>query len=107
MLAELVNAGFSHAVAARAAFLFNDYVTNFVIEEGRGEAMAAAVASAAGGDGQATIRQWFAALPADQFPTLVELADELTDSDMDARFEFGLRALIEGMRAHHDAPDSD
>ena len=39
----------------------------------------------------------FAALPADRFPTVVGLAEGLNTPDADAKFDFGLGALLDGL----------
>ena len=100
MLTVLVETGIAPGVAAKAGLLFTDYVTNAVIEEGRAQAMTDAFrfrgrrchcgrASAAGSH----------SLPADQYPTLVALAADLTDTDAEARFRFGLEVLVAGLLA--------
>jgi AcrR family transcriptional regulator len=46
----------------------------------------------------ADLRRYFAALPADRFPNIVALAVPLTsEAEPDARFEFGLDALVRGI----------
>ena len=46
----------------------------------------------------AELRQYFASLPPDRFPPIVALAGPLTEEDQpDARFEFGLDALVRGI----------
>jgi AcrR family transcriptional regulator len=45
------------------------------------------------------LRDYFAALPADRFPNLVQMADALVEGDGDARFEFGLNLLVDGLAA--------
>lgn len=77
--------------------MFTDYVTNFVVEEGRWEAIATAFDPDADDQGPDAVREWFAALPADQYPSLGALAEHLTDPDSDARFEFGLAILLDGL----------
>jgi AcrR family transcriptional regulator len=50
------------------------------------------------------VRQYFAALPVDRFPTLVAMADQLTagEHDEDDRFEFALDVQIRGIAALAD-----
>ena len=43
------------------------------------------------------MRKQFKSLPRDQYPTLVELADELTDDDPDGLFRFGLEIWLHGL----------
>ena len=46
----------------------------------------------------AELRQYFASLPVDRFPHVVAMAVPLTSEvEPDARFEFGLDALVRGM----------
>jgi AcrR family transcriptional regulator len=92
MLAVLVNAGFTPAVAALAGRLLTDFATNAIIEEERDQAMAAA--SGAGGIGD-----WSSLLSAEEYPTLVALASDLTHADPEARFRFGLEILVAGLLA--------
>jgi TetR/AcrR family transcriptional regulator, tetracycline repressor protein len=92
MLAMLVAAGFQPAAAALAGRLLTDYATNVIIEEGRDEAMASA--SATGEDG---VSDWSSQLSAEEYPTLVALASDLTQTDAEARFRFGLDILVAGL----------
>jgi AcrR family transcriptional regulator len=100
MLAMLVHAGFAPAVAARAGLLLLDFATNAVIEEGRDIAMTEAFGSGVEGDQPEGFGAWFTSLPADEYPTLVALASDLTDTDPEARFRFGIDVLLTGLRAH-------
>jgi hypothetical protein len=45
------------------------------------------------------VHAFYQRLPADRFPVLASIADELTSYDDVARFEFGLTALIAGFEA--------
>lgn len=100
MLAMLVQAGFARSVAAGAGLLLVDVATNAVIEEGRATALRAAFGSGADGDEPGGFGQWFASLPPDEFPTLVAMAADLTDTDPRARFRFGIDVLLAGLRVH-------
>jgi AcrR family transcriptional regulator len=44
-----------------------------------------------------TLRAFYHSLPADQYPHLVELADELTSRTTTEEFEFGLGCLLDGV----------
>jgi hypothetical protein len=44
-----------------------------------------------------TLRTFYRSLPAEQFPHVVELADELTEHTAEEEFEFGLRCLLDGV----------
>jgi TetR/AcrR family transcriptional regulator, tetracycline repressor protein len=98
MLGTLLAAGFGPATVARASLLFTDYVTNFVVEEGRAMAMTAEFATNPG-DGPNSFAAWFAALPEDEYPNLAALAPQLTDTDADERFRFGVKLLLDGLAA--------
>jgi AcrR family transcriptional regulator len=52
------------------------------------------------GEHYAAVARHFAALPADQFPTIAALVPALTAGDGDERFAFGLDLLIEGLNSH-------
>lgn len=45
------------------------------------------------------VEQYFAALPADRFPTLVSMLPVLSQGDYRERFEFGLDLLLDGLAA--------
>ncbi|MEU4823177.1 TetR/AcrR family transcriptional regulator C-terminal domain-containing protein [Actinomadura sp. NPDC023710] len=46
------------------------------------------------------IREYFAALPKDRYPTVSGMVDELTAEDGDGRFEFGLDMLVRGIASY-------
>jgi AcrR family transcriptional regulator len=46
-----------------------------------------------------SIRDYFKKLPADRFPVVSSMADELMSGDGDERFEFGLDLIIDGLAA--------
>lgn len=50
------------------------------------------------------VQQYFAALPSDRFPTIVAMADQLTqfDENEDDRFEFALEVQVRGIAALAD-----
>jgi TetR/AcrR family transcriptional regulator, tetracycline repressor protein len=96
-LATLLEAGFDPVATAMAGLLFTDYVTNFVLEETRAEAIAAAFQTDADPNGGNAIREWFSALPTDLYPSLVALAPHLSDLNPDTRFEFGLHTILAGL----------
>jgi TetR/AcrR family tetracycline transcriptional repressor len=45
------------------------------------------------------VRDYFSSLPPDRFPNLVAVASELTDVDMDERFELLLEFFVDGLAA--------
>jgi TetR/AcrR family tetracycline transcriptional repressor len=95
-LAILVAAGLPPRVVALAADMFALYVGGFAFEESMGNEQADV----------AQLAEYFRSLPADEFPTLVALADDLVAGDADERFEFALELLIRGLEAMAaDPPD--
>jgi TetR/AcrR family tetracycline transcriptional repressor len=105
LLALLTAAGFTPEEAARAAYHFNNLVTEFVADEVR----LRLAAEAAGVSPEALLaeaRRGLAALPADQFPHLTRHAAGGADADRDASFRFGVDVWIKGMErilaAHAD-----
>jgi AcrR family transcriptional regulator len=96
VLRSLRAAGLSGRDAARAAYHCNNFVTEFVADEAR----FAAFASAPGSSRRKTFaqaRKHFKSLPVDEYPTLVELADDLSEDDADGLFEFGLEIWLRGL----------
>lgn len=94
VLRTLLDAGFKPKDAAYAGSLLNDYVVMFVLEEAR----SAEPLVETGGSG-ASSPNWFAALPADEYPSLVTLANDLVQFDADKRFRFGTEILVNGLEA--------
>jgi len=96
LLRILRDAGFSRRDAARAAYHCNNFVTEFAADEARFSAFAAGGAS-----GRRTLlaqaRKQFKSLPRDEYPTVVELADDLTEDDPDRLFQFGIDAWLRGL----------
>jgi TetR/AcrR family tetracycline transcriptional repressor len=89
-------AGLSGRDAARAAYHCNNFVTEFVADEGRFTAFADAPGSSRKRV-FAQAQKHFKALPRDEYPTLVELADELTEDNPDDLFRFGLEIWLRGL----------
>jgi AcrR family transcriptional regulator len=98
VLAVLLSAGFSPSAAADAASLFNTFVTGFVQDETRALPRSE-LADVPLDQLNEQVRQSFKRLPADRYPALVRLADELVNPDMDRQFSFGLNALLSGLEA--------
>jgi hypothetical protein len=96
-LRALRTAGLSGRDAARAAYHFNIFVTEFAADEGR----YAAAASATGSRRKMfeAVRKHFRELPADEYPVIVELADHLAEDDADGLFEFGLEAWLRAIES--------
>jgi TetR/AcrR family tetracycline transcriptional repressor len=96
VLRLLLAAGFAPQDAVRAAYHFNNLVTEFAADEAR----LATAAEAVGISPQALLaeaRRQFQALPPDEYPSLIRLADHLADDDPDDSFEFGLHVWIGGL----------
>ncbi|MFD4741042.1 TetR/AcrR family transcriptional regulator [Streptomyces virginiae] len=95
-LGRLREAGFSDADAAMISYLLGAFVQGFVLQEqgpvSASEAMGASRREAATAAGEQLRR-----LPQDSFPSLVALADDLTDPSMEDRFAFALERLLDGL----------
>jgi TetR/AcrR family tetracycline transcriptional repressor len=94
MLRTLLDAGFGKKDAVYAGFLLNDYVTTFVLEETQYANTAAENASEESSSG---VQNWVEALPPNDYPSLVALADYLIEPDVDERFRFGIEILRNGL----------
>jgi TetR/AcrR family tetracycline transcriptional repressor len=97
LLRILRAAGLGRRDAARAAYHCNNFVTEFVADEARFAAFAAALGSNRG-KVFAQARSHFKLLPRDEYPTVVELADDLTEDDPDSLFQFGLELWFRGLK---------
>jgi len=96
LLRILRSAGMTGPDAVRAAYHCNNFVTEFVADEIRVAALVAESGSGRKGGFQ-EIREVFKALPPDEFPTLVELADDLSRDEPDDLFRFGLEIWLSGL----------
>jgi AcrR family transcriptional regulator len=98
MMGVLRSSGLPDQVVAFAADLMPLYVTAVAYEESlysQQEVSAEDMAAYA-----AQMRDYFAALPAEEFPNLTALAGPLTAAPTgDERFEFGLEVLVRGLAA--------
>jgi AcrR family transcriptional regulator len=92
-LAVLMAAGLPPRVIALAADMFALFVGGFAFEESMEGAQPADTRELA---------EYFRSLPADDFPTLVALADQLVEGDRDERFEFAVELLVRGLEAMAD-----
>lgn len=91
VLGILRAAGLSSQDVGDAGWIFNSYVTGFVLDE------QTQMVGSEGAAQSAEIADWFRQLPAEQFPNIVAVADELLDNANDRRFEFGLSLLLDGL----------
>jgi AcrR family transcriptional regulator len=101
-LAVLRAGGLPDRVAALAGDLIHLYVDSFAFEECVGVPPPSGEESSVA-DFIGELRAYFASLPADRFPNITELADELTTGGPDVRFEFGLDILVAGLAAQAQA----
>ncbi|MFB7619059.1 TetR/AcrR family transcriptional regulator [Kitasatospora sp. NPDC056181] len=97
-LDRLREAGFSDADAAMTTYLLGAYVQGFVLQE-QSPISADEARGASRGEIAAAAGDRFRALPAEEFPNIVALADDLTQPAMDARFDFGLERILDGLAA--------
>ena len=84
--------------AARAAYHLNNFVTEFAADEAR----FAAYASTPGSSRRklfAEARKQFASLPKGEYPTIVALAEALTEDAQDDLFQFGIDMCVRGIHA--------
>jgi TetR/AcrR family tetracycline transcriptional repressor len=98
VLRTLRAGGLNERDAARAAYHLNNFVTEFAADEAR----FAAYAASPGSNRRrllAEARRQFKSLPQQDFPTIVALADYLTEDDQDALFQFGIDMCLRGIRA--------
>jgi len=94
LLGILRSAGFSDDDVASAGWMFNTFVTGFVLDE---QSQAPASPDPAAAQQQFDVTTWLKQLPADQFPNIVAVAEPLFDQPMDRRFAFGLDAVLDGL----------
>ncbi|MFD7029213.1 TetR/AcrR family transcriptional regulator [Streptomyces sp. NPDC059917] len=95
-LTRLREAGFSDADAAMISYLLGAFVQGFVLQE-QGPISASEAMGASRREAATAAGEQFRRLPRDSFPSLVALADDLTDPSTEARFSFGLERLLDGL----------
>jgi len=91
-----LDAGFKASDATRAGRLLVDYTTGFVQEEYIAAARQGSPTNADDTQRLPTI----ADLEPEAYPHIAELRPYLIDRDGDARFAFGLRAILNGLGQH-------
>ncbi len=97
VFSALLAAGFIHQDAAYAGFLMNDYVTEFVIEEGRYISTAQAKSEEAQ-QAYREFQRFFSSLPAEIYPSITKLSRFLiTNLHLDQRFKFGIEVMLDGL----------
>ncbi|MEV5878428.1 TetR/AcrR family transcriptional regulator [Streptomyces sp. NPDC052101] len=111
LLAVFRTAGLPDRIAAEAGDLISTYIDGFVLEEGMWQDRAADH----GGNGSSLARpdwremademqNYFASLPAKDFPHLRALAGLMVSDSSDERFEVGLEIILRGLASY--LPDS-
>jgi TetR/AcrR family tetracycline transcriptional repressor len=95
-LALMRAGGLSDSVAALAGDLMHLYIGAFAYEECVGMRTPSGAGPA---DFIAEMRAYLASLPADAFPNLSGLADEITRAGSDERFDFAIDVLLAGFVA--------
>ncbi|OLZ73440.1 TetR family transcriptional regulator [Streptomyces sp. IMTB 2501] len=111
LLAVFRTAGLPDRIAAEAGDLISTYIDGFVLEEGMWQDRAAG----GGGDGSSLarpdwremadeMREYFASLPATDFPHLRALAGLIVSDSSEERFDIGLEIILRGLASY--LPDS-
>lgn len=98
ILGVLRAAGLSKRDAAYMTFVLSTFLIGFV----GGEQAPLSAAVSAGRSPRAHLEELhgqLAALPKDEFPHTVDLAAEMTEPDLDGRFEFALARLLDSVAA--------
>jgi TetR/AcrR family tetracycline transcriptional repressor len=92
VMKALRDAGLGKREVVRAAYHLNNFITEFVADEQRFAMPAAERRKAFAG-----MRRQLEGLPAAEFPTLRDLAAELTEHDPDGNFRFGLEIWLDAI----------
>ncbi|WP_214409184.1 TetR/AcrR family transcriptional regulator [Sphaerisporangium fuscum] len=96
LVTPLLAAGFEGREAAQVGFLLSSYVTGFVLQE-LSPMNAAEARGAAPEEVLAQANRELKALPAEEFPSLLLVADDLTARTMEERFRLGLDLTLSGL----------
>ncbi|MFD8393037.1 TetR/AcrR family transcriptional regulator [Streptomyces sp. NPDC059680] len=111
LLAVFRTAGLPDRIAAEAGDLISTYIDGFVLEEGMWRDRAAQhggdTASPARPDWSEMadeMRNYFAALPAQDFPHLRALSGLMVTESSDDRFDIGLEIIIRGLASYLPSP---
>ncbi|WP_225821776.1 TetR/AcrR family transcriptional regulator [Streptomyces naphthomycinicus] len=114
LLAVFRTAGLPDRIAAEAGDLISTYIDGFVLEEGMWQDRAAQLG---GGDSSMARPDWremagdmqdyFASLPAKDFPHLRALAGLMVTDSSDERFDIGLEIILRGLASYLPEPAAD
>jgi AcrR family transcriptional regulator len=104
LLAIFRAGGLPDRASAYFAALLPLYVSAFSLEEAS-ELRSSGGEEASSEEVLHKIRDYFTSLPAERFPNLSALADEVTGGEPDERFEFGLGLLLDGLERRLDNND--
>jgi AcrR family transcriptional regulator len=96
LLSLLLSAGLSVQDAWRAAYHFNNFVTEFAADEVR-FATAAQALGLSRAQFLQEARRRFRSLPAAEFPNLARLPEDVAEDDPDGLFDFGLDVWLRGL----------
>ncbi|OIK05253.1 TetR/AcrR family transcriptional regulator C-terminal domain-containing protein [Streptomyces monashensis] len=113
LLAVFRTAGLPDRIAAEAGDLISTYIDGFVLEEGMWQDRAAqqgGAASPARPDWHEMadeMRNYFASLPAQDFPHLRALSGLMVADTSDERFDIGLEIILRGLASYLPAPATD
>jgi AcrR family transcriptional regulator len=102
MLGLMRGAGIPDRPAAYFGNVLGRFLDASVLEDSM--AISAGNGDAGQDDAADMMREYWARLPADQFPNITALADTTFAGDADALFEFGLDVLVRGLAAHRGSP---
>ncbi|MYX98999.1 TetR family transcriptional regulator [Streptomyces sp. SID486] len=111
LLAVFRSAGLPDRIAAEAGDIISTYVDGFVLEEGMWQDRAAL--HGAGGPSPARpdwremageMQNYFATLPAEDFPHLRALSGMMVTDSSDERFDIGLEIILRGLASYLPAP---
>jgi AcrR family transcriptional regulator len=92
-LSVLRERGFDDTLAANVYTAVAHLVLASVLQESMNDFRAGGL----GASKSLTLREFYRSLPADHYPHLVDLADELTSRTATEEFEFGLGCLLDGV----------
>jgi TetR/AcrR family transcriptional regulator, tetracycline repressor protein len=88
--------GLSDRDVADVASIFNTFIVGFVLDETQSFPTSDRP-DIPESELRAQVERFFKSLPFERFPTVVDLADELVNGDMDRRFGLAVQLLLDGL----------